>query len=727
MSIGSLKTKLGGGFLKIQILFKQYPALLYITIGLVYLLVTFYYMTPQFTQCKTITYGFGDSTAGPIWRNSLPDKQPILGGYQRNTNYPYGESLFTPVSYSLALQAAVVWVTAKIAGPVCGFNVLNAIGFVFTALAMFSFVYWLTRRKGLAILSGYIVSFQPYFQYKVGGHPSYGYAGFLILVLWFFLKLYKERKPRDAIILGLSIAACLYWDPYFTLLAATMVLPLGLIWFLHWCLQKRRKSFIEEFKLLLSAAGVTLILLLPLVGVKLAYSSKINSYVSGSRGSKTDIMIDAKYCSILPWDYFTPSDSNYFFSKLAQSYKQRVMAVRHACNPSEYTTGLNWIVSITVVIGLVIIAWEVAQKRRLYDEGKERNRLLVTALVACLGVLLIAMAIAFPPSIGKLRFPSYLLLQITTTWRILAREFLVINIATTTLFMLVLVFLAGKFKKISKRIKWLVLVFIFIASFVQQQTFTPFQGSGVGFNYNKDMPTVFNWLRDQKQINALAAYPLDKVGESETLTYQLTGQKVHGKPLLNSALPNARRQPLFFSIKDLSDPQTLPALRSMGIEYVIIRGLSTPEIESVPGLKVLYYEDFYDPAMGGLYAVAKITTGSRAKSAITLQTGFPVNHDIMKSAIDIQYEVVNGARLSVESLGGDSTAKTADACFEVGTGVPGRTNTIRLVADGNQVSGPLRITAEYRPVKLTVPIGHWVTLESQSGDNFRLNNLGCRQ
>ena len=55
-------------------------------------------MTPQLLHCQTVVYGFGDSTGGPIWRFSVDPSNP-LWGFEHVTNYPYGESLSSPVNW----------------------------------------------------------------------------------------------------------------------------------------------------------------------------------------------------------------------------------------------------------------------------------------------------------------------------------------------------------------------------------------------------------------------------------------------------------------------------------------------------------------------------------------------------------------------------------------------------------------------------------------------------
>ena len=203
-----------------------------------FVLVTAYYMTPQALHCQTTVYGFGDSTAGVIWRNGVSSDNPLWGP-EHATNYPYGEDLSSPVNYIAVLHFTLYWVLAKIAGPICGFNLLNFIGFVATAAAMYGFIHWLTHKKSIAWLAGFAVSFSPYFQNKVGSHSSYGYAAFLILALWLYLRLLRERHWLDVPLLALVLAVCVYWDPYFSLLVATILAPLVVVTVVYSYLQVR--------------------------------------------------------------------------------------------------------------------------------------------------------------------------------------------------------------------------------------------------------------------------------------------------------------------------------------------------------------------------------------------------------------------------------------------------------------------------------------------------------
>jgi hypothetical protein len=696
-----------------------------------YLLIAAYYMGPSITACRDTVYGFGDNTAGPIWKFSLPGNQSPLGNHENFTNFPFGESLGGPVGYSLLFQSDVLWFFAKLAGAVCGYNLVNLLGFVSSALVMCGFIYWLTRKRSIAFLSGFAVTFAPYYQFQVGGHPSYGYQGLLIGAVWLFFKVIKEHRRRDALLLGVVSGANFYWDPYFTLLISVILVSLGVAWFIYRIISlrepKKRSEEIAnlmlELRRLLISLGVIVFMLLPLVAVKIHYASQINSYVSGSRG---DGFTDATNCSIQPLDYILPADSNWFISKIFPSFSARVVALRHQCNPSEYTVGLNYAIGLTTFLGLIVFAWEKLNRRQLFKLPRGPD--LRFAVIAALVMTSAAAALALPPRFGRITFPSDWLLQITLTWRILDRLYVVINIGVVTLFAIVLAYFSqcSFWRSISaKRISWYIL---FVLIFVQFQAFTPFHGSSSTFSYKKDLPSIYYWLAGQKDIKSIASYPMDKTGESENIEYYLTGNRVDGKHLLNSTLASGPQDPLRFSIKNLAAPQTLPILRELGIDAVQVDGISNAVLSGISGIKVLKFTDVSDPFMNGDMAVAMIEPGPKQDYAVLLETGFPLNSTIMKSAIDLQYEVQDKSVITVAPvLGGKDDSGSKPVCFEIKTADPTETDTFSVKAGKTTLVGPMAINGTYTPVQFSAPEGESLTLTDSTSHDMRMDQLGCQQ
>lgn len=697
------------------------PVLLYLLVALFYVFVTFYYMTPQFVHCNDTVYGYGDNTGGPIWRNSITD-QPILGGSEKLTNYPTGESTFSPVGVSLSVQSALIWTSSKIAGPVCGYNIVNIAGFVMTATVMFGFIFWLTKRKSIALLAGYAVSFAPYFQYKVGGHPGYGYAGILIAALWLLLLLAHRKRIRYAIGLGAVSGLALYWDPYFTLLVSSIIGPgLGLlVLYGFWRMFKRKESFRSVFRLPLIFLGTLIIMALPLLATRLMYGDEINSFVSGSRG---DVMLDAKACSLLPQDYLIPANDNYFAGKLVgERYTNQIKALRHGCNPSEYTTSIPLAIIGLLVVGGSIVAWERINKRRLQLSHSGINMGLSVGLITAVGAF--AALLALPPMIGPLRFPSFIMLKFVTAWRVLSREYIIVNIVAITLASILLLYFAQQ-RSIKRWVKYVLLLLIALAVAVQFQAFAPFKGSGVSFSFSKNIPPAVLFIRDNPDIKVLAAYPLDKPGESENASYYLTAQKVHQKPLVNSSLPNSSNDRLYYSLKDLTDPQTLPLLRSLGVDHIQINSMTRDEIEKIPGIQVVYYEDFEDPFMGGHIAVAKILPGPKSDLATVLVNGFPINALIMKNAGTVEFETQQNATILLRDTDPETVNSNTRVCFQVKTADPKQQDKLQVLAKDGRVLVDTTINGQYKDIVIDVPLEQTIRLQNGTGANMRLNNLGC--
>lgn len=700
-------------------------------------------MTPQVLNMSTITYGFGDNTAGPIWKNSMPG-QPILGGFEDKTNYPFGESIYSPQGYSLVLQTAPIWALSEAFGPVAGYNLFNIIGFISAALVMCGFVYTLTRNKYIAILAGYAASFAPYYQMKVGGHPGYGYQALLIGVLWAFFNLIKHVKKKDAVTLGVLTAICFYFDPYFSLLAATCLAALGLSWgILSWIQVRRgfikRVTVLHQLRMLGLSALVTMVLLIPLVAVAVSKSDEISSSVAAARGN---VLLEAKACSVLPHQYATPFVLNPIFNKLfGATYKTNVDNINNhfTCGIGEGTIGISIAMLGMVGMTLVIFGWEKLNNRKL---GLSRTiafepRLLVFSIIA-LGF--VAMLMALPPArlLNIVPTPSDALLSITSTWRTLARFYVLINISVVILFSVSLAYFAQHFKRHKKILAALLMILFFII-FVEYQAFKPFAGNKLSnYDYTSSPPAAYFWLKSQVDIKDIAEYPLERAGgESNAQAYYQSMQTTHGKNLFNSALSNSPQENIRSSLKDLSDPQTIQVLRSLGIDAVVIHGVPSERIDRIPHLQVIYSAPqsaynllTYTPLVtDDNIVIAKIVDTPTATTMLRLRENeFPRNVRIIHSSIDWSYEALQNSHIDIAPIRPDtkpsSSQSSQEVCFSVRLSMPKDIDKLTILADGKPQSTIL-ITDKYQAVQASARSS--VTLRNKHGHNMQVKDLGCSQ
>lgn len=719
--------------------FRTHPKLWHLLVILTYFLFTFYYMTPQALHCDTTVYGFGDNTAGPIWRSEFTPNTP-LGGYETKTNYPFGENVYTPASYSAVIQYTANWGLSKVAGPLCGYNMITFGGFIISAIVMYGFIYAVTKKRSIAWLAGFAASFSPYYQLKSGNHMGYGYQALLIGIIWAFYNLVKYRKKRHAVVLGALVATCFYFDPYFSLLAATCLAGVGAAWAIieGWRVYKHRvakSAIFQQIRLLLLSAGVGLLLLLPLAAIAVTQSQQINASVSASRGN---VLYEARACSVLPYQFAVPFVLNPIFTRLfgGSYYKVTVDNLNNhfPCGIGESAVGVSFAIIGIVGIATVVFAWERLNKRRLklnkllgYDPS------LLIFGIAALGIVAVVMALP-PIKLGPIPLPSYMLLMITTTWRTILRFYVVVNISAVVLCSIALAYFGHHFRQ-HKKIIIALFVALFLAIFVEYQAFKPFAGNTLSnFTYNKDVPSAYVWLGEQEDIKAVAEYPIERAGgESDAASYYLSMQLAHKKPLLNSVVSTSEQESVRSSIRDLSDPQTIPVLEKLGIDTVVIHGVSAEEVAKIPNLTVVYESPqssynilAHTPTVkNDTIVIARLNKTTTQNRMLQLQKDqFPRNSGIIISSLDWQYEALQDAQINIAPVVAGEQVETGPipVCFAVRTSVPSEKDQLTLIVDG-QPSVTIPINGTYQDVKVWA--SQTVVLHNQSGSNMQIKDIGC--
>lgn len=696
------------------------------------------YMGPSVWDCKNTVYGFGDNTAGPIWRYQLEPKQSPIGGYQNQTNYPVGETQYSPTNYSLIGQSTLIWGTSRTFGAVCGYNVVNMLGFIASAAVMFGFILALTGNIWIAWLAGYAVSFSPYYQMKVGGHPGYGYQALIIGCIWAFFNLLKRRRRKDAVILASVAALTFYFDPYFSLLGSLTLGTLGAGWAVTawWRMRAGKQSrqiALSQFKQLLLSVALLFVFLLPLIGIIVKNGQQVSSAVAALRGN---VLFEARSCSNLPHEYALPFVLHPVFRRVfgGDHYVKTVDALHNGftCGIGEDTVGVSVTIITIVMVGLIIFAWERLNKRKIplrlqYGTG------LVLLAVSCM--ILGAVALGLPPTkiAGEIPTPAYVLLKITTTWRTLTRMYVLVNIGVITLFAAVLLAVKGYFGE-HKNILRSLFVLVFLGVFLEYLAFSPFKGNELSsFNYTRDVPSVYSWLKAQQDIKVIAEYPLEKAGgESNAMAYYLSMQMIHKKQLFNGNDPLSYEEELRDSLKDVTDPQTLSVLSAVGVDVVVVHGVPEADLASVPGLQVVHTEPqppfnilAYTPLVKNDVAVVARITAPPAASMLRFDSGFVRNATVIRSAADWEYEVLNNAQMSVSALPGSKelSGQPTRHCFAIRLAAENDSGVLTITTDESNTQ-TLVLGSSY--VYVEVMAGRTIVLTTSGGQNMRVKDLGCR-
>lgn len=701
-----------------------------------YLFFADYYMGPAFTRCPDTIHGLGDSTAGPVWRESLSPSQPILGGYEKATNYPTGESLYSPVGFVSVAESTALTAASKIVGPVCSYDLSNVMGYLATGLLMFGFIFYLTKNRWIAILAGYAVAFTPYIQSKIGGHPSYAYGSLLIAVIWLVLHTIKTRKVLFAVFLAAVLGVCAYFDPYFILLSGTILGPMLGVWALYALVKSRRETEYRAvagatIKALLIGIGIFVVLLAPLAYISIKDAHTISSTVGNSRGN---VFQAAMLCSNTPLDYLLPDPYNtHLVDIFGQKFIARDISLRHWCGPGESRVSISLTMLGVILLGVIILVWELINGRSV-NLGRlfAYNATLLIGAVTVAGVA--ALLIGLPPHVGSFRMPSDLILKLTSTWRIFAREYMVVNIVVVILFSIVLKYFSSiRPARKHTRISATLLVALFLLILSEYQITTPF--NPLVFSYSRDVPAVYHQIKDDKGIQAIAEYPIDRMGvEYDSIVYYLTMQTYHGKSLFNSALARDYSGDIHVALKDLTDPQTLPALRYLGIKYVVIHGLTPTQILAQTNqLEILgdskppiYSLQLLRPENASDVVLAKIIDGPKISDVLTFERGFAENLDIMQSPMNTEFETLQDTQLKVTPLL-NASVKSELECFEAKMSAPQDEGELTVSVNGvPQVTEHITGGA-YTAFTVTAKTGDTLLLHNSKGYNVRLNNLGCGQ
>jgi hypothetical protein len=688
-----------------------------------YALCTVYYTGGVVANCQnSLTGGVGDNTAGLIWLNSINHANP-LWGFTHITNYPYGEQLKQPVYASGAALYALYWMLAKVSGSVCGYNLLNVVGFMSAALLMYSFVQWLTRRPWIALLAGFAVAFTPYLQISSGVHPSYVFEGLFVAIMWIFFLFWRSPKVLYALALGTLTAITFYWDPYFVLIGSVLWVGLLMGAIVYELCQKRDTS---RWKPRLAsgaiALGALVLLLTPLAYVRLHYAGQIDQAVTASRNP---IKIDSQIYAARPLEYLLPVATQPVLQKLIPDYA--VKRNHHLSNAGEYTINISLTLLFIILLAAVIFARRIQQRRRLAPDGFHLavNIVLLVACLACVGG--VGLVFSFPPMLHGVRTPTWYLTDAITMWRVFARLYIIVNLSVVSLAAIGLAYLASHIS--SPKLRAFGWVIVLAAVVFEYQSFSIPRPL---WSYSADVPPIYSWLHNNSQVHTLAEYPFDQPAISIWPTYYFSYQRITGKDMINNSVTTDPDVLMHNALRSLADPQTIPTLRTLGADSLVVHGVVGNV--NLPGLRLIHYEAGPSPAATtvrmfippiGLYPIAvyHIDIGPMAKFVLTPEKGF--SNEISLTPISQNYVGNSHSSWELLPLPGSPKTGKANVCTQISSVRDDQAATI--TQDGHILwSGTL--TPSWQQLEFTAKVSDQliVTESGKNPVNYLLHGLGCQ-
>jgi hypothetical protein len=548
--------------------------------------VTFVNMRPALTDCgSTIMGAPGDATAGGVW---LAWAYKDGGGspWMEHTDAsaaPTGEEFWQP-HWATALALFVPeWAFAQFTSPTCAWNLTLFSGFVLSGLAMFGLVWWLSGRVLPASFAAFAFAFSPYREMKLQGHVAYVHGQALVLLLLAcFLLWRKPTWPRAAAAAG-ALALCGYTDGYYILLGGAAFATFHLAALAYAAVVERRgwPQLRRHVGMVVASGAMAGVLLAPLALILATQQSDISAAVERPKAELYTF-------SARPTEFVLPSRFHPVFKHVFADYQVDEL---HGSNFSEQTLYLGWTV---LVLGGLGVAAAVASRRTRAtplhdmdeaggaddgDGGAGAGSPLTFGFAATVlgAVAAVALVMSAPPTVqvGPLEVPgpSNLIFAVIKFWRVYARMFV---LAHAALVVLAALSLALMLRRRSLRTG---IAATAVLTAVVAFEFLPIPPPGT-WDYGS-APEVYYYLAEQPG-RIVAEYPLLPT-ETEPDHRYLTYQPVHGKRLVNVRNDATRADAMARSLRGLADPNTIPALRAYGVDYVVVHpGLTMAGIPSPP-------------------------------------------------------------------------------------------------------------------------------------------------
>lgn len=528
---------------------------------IIFFCISWVYMGRGITSCSvnTVPSLGSDSTGGMAWSQWVGGND-FSWGYSKVSNYPFGEQLDKPQNITSSLFIGTYKLFASLTSSLCGLNLVVLLGYLSTALLMFGLVKWILRRWDVAIFSGYAAAFVPFHVFKAQSHINYIYGSIFIAIIWAFMWMISKPSYLRAALFGLVGALGYYFDGYFILISSLIIGGLAGSQFLvvlYRMVIERKKSSIRDQLKPLKYTIASLLLLALLISPILLVGQKSGKAISQSLASvRSNIESETLLYGARPIEFVVPAVNN---PLMPSSYARWRTSKLHGSNPSESSLYIGYTVMILAIAGAVTLLKSRTKNLIVTITNRELAFILVVTALICLCFSLPAYAFI---SGHKIPTPTLLLVKLSANWRVLSRIFLAFH-------PLIILLAAIGLHQLTK--KWrltLRLMSVFACTALLFLEYLPNQ-IGSTSSINSEVPPIYKQLANDSNVDVVAEYPLADFTYTPTI---FSFQPIHKKVLVNANDGSISKGPFASSIAGLNDPQTLGALRSLGVDEVLTHG-----------------------------------------------------------------------------------------------------------------------------------------------------------
>jgi hypothetical protein len=470
------------------------------------------------------------------------------------------------------------WLTV-FTSPVFTINVLVLLGFILSGLFMSFLVVRLTKNSYAGLISGIIFAFSPYHLNKVMEFGLAFHGCWLVLYISFLLQLKEKTNFKTIAFSSLALALVTDFNAYYGFFALVLTFGFILFCFLYqWRISYRhvidpssRYLFIQNFKRsIIFVAAVVLVLFgyafieLPSV---LSFSKKIFSgtmVTSGGHASEYVRPISYLFAqSARPLSYLLPASTHPIFGAFT---KNMFGSIFYGRGSIEQTLYLGWVPLILAYVAFRQWRHKRSQPAQYPDYSASSENFAIGFFIFS---AILAFLCSLPPygnlGLFKIYLPSYLFYKFLPMFRAYARFGILVSLSVAVLAGFGLKYTLERIKTKEKRRFFT--GFMVLAILFEFTNMPPLRVADIS-----KVPSVYQWLGEQKGDLIIAEYPMAMVSQGEAWeNYDyLFYQTRHQKRLVNGAMAGTEAFEIKNKILKINAPATIMILKKLGVKYVIM-------------------------------------------------------------------------------------------------------------------------------------------------------------
>lgn len=507
---------------------------------LLYLGFACYLTWPLVPNLSHSIYGsLGDPFGTMSFYRQLVDHHhnPFLPGTITQLGAPAG----TPIPWlrDLASMPGVLtlYLLTAAFGPIAAYGVYTLFGYVLTGLATFLLARRITANVLASLLGGWVFAFFPYAAINGQYHPDLIQGWVLVAAVWRMLELLWRPTLRNGILAGLATLFAMWWTAYFILLLGVGYVAITTV---ALALAAREHRLREALRPQAAAALIVLGFALFLVALW-----KVGG--GAGTGAVSRSLHDLYTYGARPSEYLAPDAHSVLFGWLTGHY-----AATHQYGAGMVEATLYLGVTLLALAGVAVFAW----LRGALTVKASRAVAPLSALAICCAV------VSMPPSVGvagvSFPFPSRLITDFTTTWRIYTRFVTIVMLALAILAVIGVDYLTRGRPQAVRFVITLLLTAIVVLDLWAPQR---------GHVLRIKRPGIYAAL-ERLPAGLVAEYPMAKAGLERYR--ERFNQSYYRMPTINGYEEGTSAEMLAFSLASLAQPGTVGRLAALGVKYVVL-------------------------------------------------------------------------------------------------------------------------------------------------------------